>query len=250
VVLYEMLSGKQAFAGASSVEVMHAILKDDPPELPASVPPAIDRIVRRCLEKEPGRRFQSAADLAFALQPSSPSLPRVAAPKRRAWLKWAAVAASIAVLGAAVLWGSLPLPPPRVTGTVQITNDGRGSSAPLLTDGMRLLYNLGSDEPRQISVKGGESAPLSAPTQNLMLGDISPDRTEYLMYRYHDMEGGLVGLELWVAPLLGGSPRRLGDLFATTRDSLGSGNGFPSPRRQATGRGTKAQRLGPRTVNN
>src|ERR1017187_6279168 len=64
VVLYEMLGGKRAFAGASSVEVMNAILKEEPPELPASVPPALGRIVRRCLEKEPARRFQSAADLA------------------------------------------------------------------------------------------------------------------------------------------------------------------------------------------
>jgi serine/threonine protein kinase len=65
VVLYEMLCGKRAFAGASSVEVMNAILKEDPPELPASVPPALGRIVRRCLEKEPARRFQSAADLGI-----------------------------------------------------------------------------------------------------------------------------------------------------------------------------------------
>src|ERR1035438_6818497 len=90
VILYEMLGGKRAFAGASSVEVMHAILKEEPPELPASVPLALSRIVRRCLEKEPARRFQSAADLAFALEPSSPSLPAVAAPKRRTGLKWAA----------------------------------------------------------------------------------------------------------------------------------------------------------------
>ena len=53
VVLYEMLCGKRAFAGGSSVEVMNAILKEEPPELPASVPPALGRIVRRCLEKEP-----------------------------------------------------------------------------------------------------------------------------------------------------------------------------------------------------
>jgi len=46
----------------------------------------------RCLEKEPDRRFQSAADLAFALQPSSVSAPLAIVPKRRAWLKWAAMA--------------------------------------------------------------------------------------------------------------------------------------------------------------
>ena len=239
VVLYEMLCGKRAFAGASSVEVMNAILKDDPPDLPASVPPALNRIVRRCLEKEPGRRFQSAADLAFALQPSSPSLPPAAAPKRRAGLKWAALAAaSVAALGAVFLWLSRPVPPPRITGTVQITNDGRGNGAPMLTDGTRLLFNL-TFEPRQISVNGGQSVPLSLPMQNATLADISPDRTEFLMYRRLDSEGALTSrdsfmlerLEFWVAPLLGGSPRRLGNLIATHRDWLNSGTGFPTPRR-------------------
>jgi serine/threonine protein kinase/Tol biopolymer transport system component len=238
VVLYEMLSGQRAFAGGSSVEVMNAILKDEPPELPASVPPALNRIVRRCLEKEPARRFQSAADLAFALQPSSPSLPPVAAPRRRTGLKWAALAAAcIAVLDAAWFWLSRPLPPPRVTGTVQIT-DGRGNGAPLLTDGTRLLFNL-SDEPRQVSVKGGQPVPLSLPMPNATLADVSPDGTEFLMYRRLDSEGALSSavsfklerLEFWVAPLLGGSPRRLGDLIATHRDWMTSGTGFPTPRR-------------------
>jgi Tol biopolymer transport system component len=228
VVLYEMLSGRRAFAGGSSVEVMNAILKEDPPELPASVPPALGRIVRRCLEKEPARRFQSAADLAFALQPSSPSLPRVAAPPRRARRKWAALAASVAALVSAYVWLSRPPPPPRVTGTVQITNDGRGNGAPLLTDGTRLLFNL-AGEPRQVSVKGGESVTLALPMQNAWLADISPDRSEFLMYRFH--EGDHFRYELWRAPLLGGSPRRLGSLVLTTQFGLANGTGSPTPRR-------------------
>jgi len=68
VVLYEMLCGRRAFSGISSVEVMNAILNDEPAELPALVPSALARIVLRCLEKERERRFQSAADLAFALE--------------------------------------------------------------------------------------------------------------------------------------------------------------------------------------
>jgi eukaryotic-like serine/threonine-protein kinase len=69
-VLYEMVSGKRAFSGDSSVETMNAILKEDVQELPGSIgqsSPGMERIIRRCLEKKPERRFQSASDLAFAL---------------------------------------------------------------------------------------------------------------------------------------------------------------------------------------
>src|SRR5262249_835115 len=66
-VLYEMLAGAAAFPAKSFIESGHAILETEPPPLPESGPPSVDVLVRRCLEKEPTRRFQSAADLAFAL---------------------------------------------------------------------------------------------------------------------------------------------------------------------------------------
>jgi TolB-like protein/Tfp pilus assembly protein PilF len=69
-VLYETLTGERAFRGDTAVETMNAILKEDPPELARTVdeiPPSLERIVRRCLEKIPDERFQSARDLAFAL---------------------------------------------------------------------------------------------------------------------------------------------------------------------------------------
>ena len=70
-VLYEMLSGKRAFAGGSAADTMSAILREEPPDLATAEPslsPALDRIVRRCLEKDPQHRFHSAHDLAFALE--------------------------------------------------------------------------------------------------------------------------------------------------------------------------------------
>src|SRR2546428_3280234 len=69
-VLYEMLSGKRAFRRDTPAETMTAVLKEDPPELSDlghPISPALDRIVRRCLEKNPEQRFQSAKDLSFAL---------------------------------------------------------------------------------------------------------------------------------------------------------------------------------------
>ena len=70
-VLYEMLSGKRAFRGESAVETMSAILKEDPPDLAETnrnVPPALERIVRHCLEKNPPERLQSARDVTFNLE--------------------------------------------------------------------------------------------------------------------------------------------------------------------------------------
>ena len=77
IILFEMLSGQRAFTGESHVEVMHAILKADPSDLSetyAKISPQLEKIVRRCLEKKPERRFQTASDLGFALESlSAPS---------------------------------------------------------------------------------------------------------------------------------------------------------------------------------
>ncbi len=70
-ILYEMISGKRAFRGDSPADTMSAILKEEPPELAEAtrnVPPALERIVRHCLEKNPAQRFQSASDIAFSLE--------------------------------------------------------------------------------------------------------------------------------------------------------------------------------------
>src|ERR1700689_1990189 len=70
-ILYEMLSGKRAFHGDSAVDTMSAILKEDPPDLAETdrnVSPALERVVRHCLEKNPAERFQSAPDVAFNLE--------------------------------------------------------------------------------------------------------------------------------------------------------------------------------------
>src|SRR5579863_8634620 len=98
-VLYEMLAGQRAFQAESQVETMNAILHLDPPEPSAAthaISPALAAVIKRCLEKRPEQRFQSAADLAFALRSisggsvsgmraaTSVALPPV--PQRRRWL--------------------------------------------------------------------------------------------------------------------------------------------------------------------
>ena len=78
-ILYELLSGRKAFKRETNAETMAAILRDEPPELSESgrnISPALDRIVKHCLEKDRDRRFQSARDIAFNLsEQSSPTGP-------------------------------------------------------------------------------------------------------------------------------------------------------------------------------
>src|SRR5207245_5007246 len=115
-ILYEMVTGRRPFTGDSAVETMSAILKEDPPEISLiqkGVPPAVERVIRRCLEKSGEERFQSARDLAFALEavsgsssladfPASPEAARVA--RRRNRLIPVAEAVLLLLAGAAAFW--------------------------------------------------------------------------------------------------------------------------------------------------
>jgi hypothetical protein len=92
-LLYEMVSGQRAFQGETAAEILFAILSKDPPPLSSSVeelPPALDRIVGRCLEKRPGDRFSSAHDLGLALEAVSTGATRA---RRRAAVPGAGAAA-------------------------------------------------------------------------------------------------------------------------------------------------------------
>jgi eukaryotic-like serine/threonine-protein kinase len=238
-ILYEMLSGKRAFHGETSVEAMSAILKEDPAELCAtnrSVPPVLERIVRHCLEKNPEERFQSARDVAFALGSISGSsgtdtLAAGAEPKRRflshRW-RWLVLAAAglLLVLLTAGLWRRHPTP---AVPFLQLTNDSYVKSAdgwpppvfdnPLLSDGTRIYFTVDTGmgvarvTPAQVSVMGGEVAPmhLALPSRGITLQDISPDGTELLAEAFNGTE---VETPLWIVPATGGSPRRVDDLNA------------------------------------
>jgi tRNA A-37 threonylcarbamoyl transferase component Bud32/Tol biopolymer transport system component len=70
-ILYELLSGRRAFKRDTSADTMGAILREEPPEFGWNIPPALDHVVRRCLEKDRENRFQSAKDIAFALSQAS-----------------------------------------------------------------------------------------------------------------------------------------------------------------------------------
>ena len=119
-VLYEMLSGQRAFRGDSAVETLNAILKEEPTELSAqtnrNILPALERVVWHCLEKTPERRFQSAGDVAFALEnvsatsSGSTQTAIVSAPpraKNRERLIWIGVCTLVLVATAALAFAYL-----------------------------------------------------------------------------------------------------------------------------------------------
>ena len=160
VVLYEMLAGRRPFARGSKVETLNAILTETPPDLAglqSLVPPALDRIVRHCLEKDPAQRFQSARDVAFALEgigtqsgPSSgttPVLSSGSAPRSR-WLSLVALG-GLAVLSAAAagaLYGRRggEREPPNIRFEIPAPANGTlqgilGVSSAISPDGRRLV---------------------------------------------------------------------------------------------------------------
>jgi len=105
VLLYELLTNKKAFDADTHVESMNAILKEDPPELPGTIPAPIGDLLRACLEKSKDQRFQSAKDLAIALRAlnnrslnTTESLPPLKPARKRAAF-W--IAAATLLLGAA-----------------------------------------------------------------------------------------------------------------------------------------------------
>lgn len=110
-MLYELLTGRRAFAGGTGVEVLSAILKDQPPKIAltnSEVSPELERIVSHCLEKAPARRFQSAHDLAFDLRSLLTSevntRPSLAVPRRRPWRAIAGVGAVFLAALAVTIW--------------------------------------------------------------------------------------------------------------------------------------------------
>lgn len=107
-----MLAGRRAFEGASAVETLNAILKEEPPEIAESkgeVSPALFRVVRHCLEKNREERFQSMADVAFYLETLTTdaerhtSAARTVQPQRRRYWLMISVAALVLAAGAVAI---------------------------------------------------------------------------------------------------------------------------------------------------
>ncbi len=217
-ILYEMVSGRRAFHGTSSVDTMHAILHQDPPELSQTNPqilPALQRIVDHCLEKDPERRFQSARDLAFNLASLSGSSVETVAPKMRGRIPAAPLwIAAIAIVAAAtwfVARATLHRPVPRFR---RLTFQSRGlATAAFTNDGQSIVYStpelgggrdvriapIGSSAMRSIGISGADVLSVSKRGELALL----------LRARY---VGAFITVgTLARVPLAGGAPREVTD---------------------------------------
>jgi len=223
IMAHEMLSGVAPFRRDTAPETLAAILKDDPPGLPSSVPPVLDRIVRRCLEKTPQDRFHSAHDLSLALDALSigrgstlgTSQPQ---PASRVSRRNVLVLAGGAGLGFAAGLGTgafipgrrLPAPTPsyhRLT-----FRRGMIRTARFGPDHQTILYGAlwDGDVCRVYSVRpdSSESAPMDLPAATPLA--VSTNGELALALGDH-LRGTMTYGTLARVPLVGGAPRELLD---------------------------------------
>jgi serine/threonine protein kinase len=199
-VLYEMLAGRRAFHADTAADTISAILGVDPPDLLSTpehaIPPALHRIVSRCLEKDPAARFQSAADLAFALQSltseSAAPLQNVPATVARnepragsRWREWAWPAVAFGALAVAG-WARLsqpitdPVGPPAVEFSVQLPLETATalSRVSLSPDGRWLLL-FSAAQPWLRSMMDGRTERLPTPAGQSTGSLWAPDSSSF-----------------------------------------------------------------------
>ncbi len=231
-ILYEMVMGQRSFQKDTEADTVSAILNEEPPsisQLSPETPPAMERVIRRCLEKNPEQRFHSASDLAFALEAlSDPAWTLSGAhpiphepPKPR---RLTSVVAGLLLLllgGLLVYLWLLPAKTPSVANYVQLTHDGR-PKALVGTDGARLYLATGVGSSAsfslrgiaELSVAGGLPRKLDIMTSADMAPvGLSSDGSELLVI---EGQGAPPKGPLSTIPILGGSPRRIGDFIAET----------------------------------
>jgi serine/threonine protein kinase/Tol biopolymer transport system component len=249
-VLYEMATGVLPFRGQSLGVILSAILNETPvapSHLNPNLPPDLEHIIHKALEKDRSRRYQRAAELLADLQrlhqgveldrpapatlsagplsASQPQRPEIgkhsttsviarATYKPSHW-PWILTTAAVILLGliAAISWVMTPPPPLHISGSRQITNDGRNKSL-IGTDGSRLYLQYpssvsgDSSSIGQVSGSGGDVVPIAAPSVSMQILSVSPDGSALLV---SDEPGTAFDGPLWSLPILGGSPQRLAD---------------------------------------
>src|SRR3990172_4131576 len=206
-----MIWGQRAFHGDSPADTMSAILKEDPPELTVvarDIPPVLDRIVHRCLEKAPARRFRSAQDLAFSLEAIS-------------------TASSTSAGEAAAAGEGAPGGNAEVSFEAVAFSRGMIHSARVAPDGQTIVYAAAWEgEPLRIFMKRPETPdpiPIAVPSADVMAISATGEMAVKLNPQF--AHAGVTRGMLAVAPLFGGAPRQLAE-NVTCADYNSAGNGL------------------------
>ncbi len=250
-VLYEMAMGQMPFDGSSAGDICGLIVHRDPvppSELNPQIPGELELVIRKALEKDRELRYQHASEMRADLQRlkrdtesgshrarvsdrlnvtassgkisaadsasggKQPTVEDTNVPVRPKSPYVLAGVLSAALLGALVLayFWLRPDALPKASNYVQLTHDGRPKQM-VATDGSRLYLLLGTELTHsfgEISVSGGEPKPIPTPSAKMVPVGLSADGSEFLLVA---AQGDPPAGPLWSLPLLGGSPRRLGD---------------------------------------
>jgi roadblock/LC7 domain-containing protein len=221
-VLYEMLSCKKAFEGETSVDVMSAILHEDPPELARATPPvhpAVDRTIRHCLEKNPVERFQSAHDLKFQLEvafeglfPATESAAIRMSALRLRWVILLVLAIVAIAVPATFLIARLSAKPALPVHKRLTFRSGSIGTARLLSDGRTIIYGAAWEgNPSDIflsRVDGSDSRSLAIGPSELLSVSQRGELAVLLKPRFEPWVASGV---LATVPLEGGTPREIAE---------------------------------------
>ncbi len=213
-VLYEMSTGALPFSGGTSGSLFDAILHKAPVpplRLNPNLPPELERIILKALEKDRDVRYQSAAEIRADLKrlrrdttSAQTDAAVVAGPQINRTAKWLAISIPIVlVLAGAAFWLRSPGPPPRILGSKQITGDGLPKFS-LATDGARIYlaeFSSSSWVLAQASTAGGETAIIDTAVANPLLLDVSIEPSELLVQSVR-------ANTFWSVPLPIGPPRQ------------------------------------------
>ena len=232
VVLYEMATGQLPFRGDSPGVIFDHILNRPPVppvRLNPNLPPEVERIISKALEKDRDVRYQSAAELRADLKRLKRDTSAGKASAASAWmvegaakqqpaessLRWIWAVGGILlafVIVGGLFWLRSAPPIPRVAAVTPITHDGFVKFS-LATDGPRVYvteFRGGNEILAQVSTAGGETSVISSPLTNVRIQDISRDRSQILVNSWVATEPDD---PFWLLPLPSGSPRRLADVM-------------------------------------
>src|ERR1700683_251850 len=221
-ILYEMLRGQRAFKRNTGAETMTAILNEDPPEFSASgtaPAPALERIVRHCLEKQPGQRFQSAHDIAFDLESlselsglSATSMAPLASSRKR-WIQ--PLTAAVVLLAAGTALGTLVHPSSKESQpTLHRMTFRRGNiwSARFTPDG-NIIYSASWDgrPPAVFMAQPGSTESRSLESELVNIFAVASSGELAVATTHHVLSGFEIAGMLARAPKGGGAPRDIVD---------------------------------------